>query len=59
MTSNTQLVSNRKCPLCGRVEITRSQRNGLVDRVLSRLNNYPYRCHNGECGCRFRAFGKR
>jgi hypothetical protein len=59
MTSNTQLVSNRKCPSCRSENTTRSQRIGLVDRVLSRLNNYPYRCHNGECGCRFRAFGQR
>jgi predicted RNA-binding Zn-ribbon protein involved in translation (DUF1610 family) len=59
MTSNTQLRTNRKCPLCSHEDITRSQRNGLVDRVLSRLNNYPYRCHNHDCGSRFRAFGKR
>lgn len=59
MTANTEAVAIRKCPKCGSQDTTRSQRVGLVDRTLSLLNNYPYRCHSNDCGIRFRAFGQK
>jgi hypothetical protein len=59
MTTNTEAVATRKCPKCSSQETTRSQRVGMVDRTLSLLNNYPYRCHNGDCGWRFRGFGQK
>jgi predicted RNA-binding Zn-ribbon protein involved in translation (DUF1610 family) len=59
MTANPELIATRNCPKCGNQDITRSQRVGLLDRTLSLFNNYPYRCHNNDCGLRFRASGQK
>jgi predicted RNA-binding Zn-ribbon protein involved in translation (DUF1610 family) len=59
MTTNSESIATRKCPKCGSQDTTRSQRVSLLDRTLSLLNNYPYRCHNNDCGYRFRASGQK
>jgi predicted RNA-binding Zn-ribbon protein involved in translation (DUF1610 family) len=59
MTAKSESVDTRKCPKCGSHDTTRSQRVSLLDRTLSLLNNYPYRCHNNDCGMRFRSSGQK
>ena len=45
-------ISKRECPWCGRTDVRRSHRRGLIDRGLSRLLRIsPYRCE--ECDRRF------
>jgi predicted RNA-binding Zn-ribbon protein involved in translation (DUF1610 family) len=50
--------SPHHCPACGSNEVLRSSRRGLVDRVLSTINLYPYRCRQYDCEKRFFRFGK-
>ena len=42
-----------RCPKCGRHVVRRTHRSGLVERLLSRVGVYPFRCQ--LCGRRFRA----
>lgn len=42
-----------RCPRCGRHIVRRSHRLGVVERLLSALYVYPFRCQ--LCGRRFRA----
>jgi predicted RNA-binding Zn-ribbon protein involved in translation (DUF1610 family) len=59
MTSNSStLVRILKCPKCGDEQTTRSHRAGLIDRIYSWGNMYPYRCHHYDCGHRFHSAGK-
>lgn len=48
-----------RCPKCGRHIVRRSHRIGVVERLLSAVYVYPFRCQ--LCGRRFRALqrGKR
>jgi hypothetical protein len=48
-----------RCPKCGRHIVRRSHRLGVVERLLSAVYVYPFRCQ--FCGRRFRAlqWGKR
>lgn len=43
-----------RCPGCGERYARRCERVGAVERLLSRLDVYPFRCQ--LCGRRFRAF---
>jgi ssDNA-binding Zn-finger/Zn-ribbon topoisomerase 1 len=52
-------ITTHKCPKCGTHKVRRANRYGTLDRVLSFVNIYPYRC----CQClsqkRFYSFGRR
>ena len=59
MTSNSYNYSTvRKCADCGNRVVTRAQRSGAFDSLLSLVNVYPYRCHHHTCSGRFYRFGK-
>ena len=42
-----------RCPKCGRHVVQRAHRSGVVERLLSAVYVYPFRCQ--LCGRRFRA----
>jgi predicted RNA-binding Zn-ribbon protein involved in translation (DUF1610 family) len=50
--------AERQCPKCGSLQIARSQRIDLEDRLLSLINIYPYRCQQHICKHRFQATGR-
>jgi|SRR5215472_14768715 len=39
------------CPACRNARIRRSHRRGVLERMLSAIGRWPYRCR--ECGRRF------
>jgi predicted RNA-binding Zn-ribbon protein involved in translation (DUF1610 family) len=43
----------RECPGCGGLNVLRSRKQSLWERLLSWLKVLPYRC--GDCGTRFYA----
>jgi hypothetical protein len=60
MTASTySYTTNRKCSDCGHKIVTRAQRSGVTDGLLSAINIYPYRCHHHTCGDRHYRFGKK
>jgi hypothetical protein len=48
----------QKCPKCDSDRVGRAHRIGLLDRVLSLVNVYPYRCRKYSCKNRFHSFGR-
>jgi hypothetical protein len=50
--------TTQQCPKCGSQEVCRSHRNGRLDRFLSLVNIYPYRCRQLACNVRFYLFGR-
>jgi predicted RNA-binding Zn-ribbon protein involved in translation (DUF1610 family) len=48
----------RKCPKCGSLSLTRSQRVDFTERMLSWVDIYPYRCQKQTCKHRFESFGR-
>ena len=53
MFSATGRFASVPCSACGDTQARRSHRNGLVERMLSLLYVYPFRCQH--CGHRFRS----
>ncbi|WP_310488966.1 hypothetical protein [Chamaesiphon sp. VAR_69_metabat_338] len=49
---------DRKCPKCGSLSITRSQRVDFTERMLAWVDVYPYRCQKHTCKHRFESFGR-
>ena len=59
-TLDTPVTTNSagiECPECGNAKISRSRREG-VDRIISLINIYPYRCRTHTCQAHFYRFGK-
>jgi hypothetical protein len=56
---NRDNISTHKCPECGTHKVRRSNRYGMLDRVLSVVNVYPYRCCECPSQKRFYSFGRR
>ncbi len=48
----------RKCPKCQTKKVCRAHRFSRLDRVLSLINIYPYRCRQYPCKHRFYLFGR-
>lgn len=54
MISELDAANNAlKCPRCHNTDLRRSSRRRLLDKVLSPLNLYPYRCWEITCQHRF------
>jgi hypothetical protein len=45
-------VSKVRCPSCGGLDIRPSQRDGILDNIMTMLRRSPYRCR----GCRRRFY---
>jgi predicted RNA-binding Zn-ribbon protein involved in translation (DUF1610 family) len=55
--AESNMAEKRKCPNCGCVEISRSHRNGLLEKYLfGAVGVHPYRCLN--CSVRFYAYAR-
>jgi hypothetical protein len=48
----------RRCPACKDPNIRRTGRQGWLEKVLSIINFYPFRCTNYECNHRFMRMSK-
>ncbi|AFZ13673.1 hypothetical protein Cri9333_2829 [Crinalium epipsammum PCC 9333] len=47
------LSLSHKCPRCGSDNVSRSKRQGMIEKVISVVRLLPYRCNNYSCGSRF------
>jgi hypothetical protein len=48
----------RRCPACKNPHIRRTGRQGWLEKLLSIVNFYPFRCTNYECNHRFMRMSK-
>jgi hypothetical protein len=48
----------RKCPKCDAHKVGRAHRFNKLDRLLSIVNVYPYRCRQFPCKFRFYLLGR-
>jgi hypothetical protein len=48
----------RRCPACKNPSIRRTGRQGWLEKLLSIVNLYPFRCTNFECNHRFMRMSK-
>jgi hypothetical protein len=47
------LSLSHKCPKCGSAQVSRSKRQGMIEKVISVVGLLPYRCSNHTCRSRF------
>ncbi len=47
------LSVSHKCPKCGSAQVSRSKRQGMIEKVISVVGLLPYRCNNYRCNHRF------
>ena len=47
------LSVTHKCPKCGSDRISRSKRQGMIEKIISLAGLLPYRCNNYPCNNRF------
>jgi predicted RNA-binding Zn-ribbon protein involved in translation (DUF1610 family) len=59
LADENRAMTTHKCPECGTNKVRRANRCGTLDRVLSYLNIYPYRCRECLSRKRFYSFGRR
>jgi predicted RNA-binding Zn-ribbon protein involved in translation (DUF1610 family) len=58
IANSSQSKASHQCPKCGSLKVVRSQRVNLLERVISLVNIYPYRCQQHICKHRFQYWGK-
>jgi predicted RNA-binding Zn-ribbon protein involved in translation (DUF1610 family) len=59
MNLDNEATTTHRCPQCGTTQVRRTQRFGIVDRVLSLFNAYPYHCVECPVDVRFHRFGRK
>jgi hypothetical protein len=51
--------SGYSCPKCGCIDVYRSRRRSMLDRLISLFGFYPYSCEENTCLKRFYRFSRR
>ncbi len=59
MTLSNQAETTHKCPKCDSTEVRRTHRVSTMDRLLSKINLYPYYCLECTFDTRFHSFGRK
>jgi predicted RNA-binding Zn-ribbon protein involved in translation (DUF1610 family) len=59
MNLGNETAGTHHCPKCGTSQVRRTHRVGLLDRVFSLANAYPYYCLECPFDTRFHQFGRK
>jgi hypothetical protein len=59
MRTNRQFISGYTCPTCATDRVRRAHRQGILERIISLFNFYPYFCLDCPTKIRFYRFKKR